>query len=291
LEKVIYQGRFAPTPNGPLHTGSLYTALASYLDARSVGGRWFLRIDDLDPLRTRAGMADRIMRSLESLQLYWDDPVLYQSQRLDAYRHALNGLIRQGAVYPCVCSRKTLAAHAVYPGTCRQARPDPAKPYALRLRVPERPLVVQDSLQGTREVRLDLTPGDFIVYRRDQVYAYPLATVLDDAHQGITHVVRGMDLLEVTPGQVYLRTVLQLPSPVHTHIPLLIDRHGQKLSKQNHAPEAATDQPARLLYHLLTLLKQSPPAGLSLESPTVILDWAIRHWNPAPLQNQVCCHE
>lgn len=281
---ITYSGRFAPSPTGPLHAGSLYTALASYLDARSAGGHWLLRIDDLDPQRTVAGMADKIMRSLESLHLNWDGPVLYQSQRLHAYEDALNRLIDQGWVYSCSCSRKMLANHGVYPGTCRDKKPDTLKPHALRINVPQTLLMVQDNLQGQREIYLDQTLGDFIVYRRDQVPAYHLATVVDDAYQGITHVVRGIDLLDLTPAQAYLRTRLQLPSPVHAHLPVLVDRHGQKLSKQSHAPEAATDRPALMLYHLLVLLKQAPPDGLHREIPAVILDWAIHHWNPAPLR-------
>lgn len=279
-----YRGRFAPSPTGPLHAGSLYTALASYLDARSRGGLWFLRVDDLDPLRTRADSTEQILRCLESLQLHWDGAVLYQSERLDTYQAALERLRRQGLIYPCTCSRRQLERHSRYPGTCRQAKPVSPPPHALRIRVPDRTLSIADELQGLLAVRLDQTRGDFIVYRRDGVYAYHLATVLDDAHQGITHIVRGIDLLDVTPEQAYLRTVLQLSPPAHAHIPVLVDRQGQKLSKQSHAPAASTARPSHLLCRLLTLLKQNPPDDLIQETTETVLDWAIRHWDTAPLR-------
>lgn len=257
--------------------------MASYLDARSVSGFWYLRIDDLDPLRSRSDMTDRILRSLDALHLHWDGSILYQSTRLDAYQSALDHLIETGLAYPCTCSRKDLASYAIYPGICRHTRSDLPSSHAIRLQVTDTPFLVEDALQGSSMVRLDTTRGDFIIYRRDKVFAYHLATVLDDALQGVTHVVRGIDLLEVTAEQTYLRAVLQLPHPVHAHIPVLVDSQHQKLSKQSYAPEASVRHPSRLLIQLLGLLKQHPPADLQRESPDTILHWGIRNWNPAPL--------
>ncbi|MGI9213301.1 MAG: tRNA glutamyl-Q(34) synthetase GluQRS [Methylococcaceae bacterium] len=278
-----YKGRFAPSPTGPLHPGSLFTALASYLDARSAGGFWFVRIDDLDPLRSRSEMADRILHSLDALHLHWDGSVLYQSHRMDAYQAALDHLLETGLAYPCVCSRKDLAQHMIYPGTCRTIRSGLQAPHAIRVRVTDTAWLIEDALQGPRTIRLDLSRGDFIIYRRDKVFAYHLATVMDDAQQGITHVLRGIDLLEVTAEQTYLRSVLQLAHPVHAHIPVLVDGQHQKLSKQTHAPEACVRQPSRLLIQLLGLLKQQPPTDLQQELPETILNWAIKNWNPTIL--------
>lgn len=281
-----YRGRFAPSPTGPLHLGSLYTALASFLQARSVQGTWFLRIDDLDPLRTRSTATNSIRYALDALGLHWDGPVLLQSQRLDAYAEALARLTEAGLIYPCTCTRKELGSATLYPGTCR-SRGDvdlAMGSHSLRIRVPTRAIVVADRLQGDSLTRLDQTTGDFIIYRRDGVFAYHLATVLDDDFLGITEILRGMDLLDVTPQQVYLRDVLALRQPSHAHIPILVDRHGIKLSKQTHAPEASTTQPAVLLTQLLILLNQNPPAELARETRQNVLDWAIHHWNPYALR-------
>ncbi len=278
-----YRGRFAPSPSGSLHLGSLYTALASFLQARSAGGQWYLRIDDLDPLRTRPETIDRIQYTLDALGLQWDGAVLLQSQRFAAYQEALATLTERGWVYRCACSRKDLATTPVYPGTCRHAAVSPHHPHALRLIVGSDVIHVDDGLQGNHATRLDQTTGDFIIYRRDGVYAYHLATVLDDALLGITEVLRGVDLLAVTPEQVYLRHLLGLPQLPHVHIPVLVNPAGQKLSKQTYAPAVPTAEPSRLLIHLLNLLDQQPPTGLDEARPEVILAWAIAHWNPARL--------
>lgn len=277
-----YRGRFAPSPTGPLHLGSLYTALAGFLQARSRGGAWFLRIDDLDPPRTVPGAADRIQRGLEALGLHWDGSVLYQSQRLAAYAAALDRLREAGWVYACACSRKQLAAHAagVYPGWCRAriGQPPPAA-HALRVRVQGGTLAFDDALQGRIAQHLETEVGDFILYRRDAVYAYPLATVLDDAAQGITEVLRGIDLMDSTPRQIHLERLLGLPAKTYAHVPVLVDAHtGQKLSKQNLAPAADTAEPGRLLFHLLGLLKQTPPAELAGAAAAEILAWAVENW-------------
>jgi glutamyl-Q tRNA(Asp) synthetase len=245
-----------------------------------------LRIDDLDPPRVVEGSAERILRSLEALGLHWDGTVLRQSQRLEAYAAALGRLSGMGLTYACGCSRKALAAAsddpaAVYPGHCRSLRhqPPPAS-HALRIDTEGAAVAFEDALQGPVRQNLEAEVGDFILYRRDRVYAYHLATVLDDAEQGVTEVLRGIDLLDSTPRQIYLERLLDLPAKVYAHAPILVDRRtGQKLSKQNLAPEAETGDPGRLLFRLLELLKQSPPAELSVAPADEVLAWAVGNWN------------
>ena len=280
-----YRGRFAPSPTGPLHLGSLSTALASYVQAKAGRGRWLLRIDDLDPPRTVPGAADQIMAALEAFGLHWDGPALFQSRRLDAYAAALERLSAQGLVYPCGCSRKDLAGIAAYPGYCRQrASTPPLGPHALRIDTKGARIAFEDALQGPVAQDLETEVGDFVLYRRDGVHAYHLATVLDDAEQGVTEVLRGVDLLEATPRQIFLERLLGLPAKGYAHAPVLVDGSGQKLSKQNLAPAVATHDPGGLLFHLLGLLKQAPPAELSGARAPEVLAWAIAHWNPRPLK-------
>jgi len=281
---TVYRGRFAPSPTGPLHVGSVYTALASFLEARAARGLWFLRLDDLDPLRSRVPARDSILFLLDALGLHWDGAVLLQSQRLDAYQAALTHLSDSGLLYPCTCSRKHLEMSAVYPGTCRGNRPGAvSEPHALRIRVGEQGVILEDRLQGRVETCLQQTCGDFVVYRRDGVFGYHLATVVDDAYLGITDVLRGVDLLAVTPQQIYLRQMLRVPQPSHLHIPVLVDGEGFKLSKQTHAPAVSAASPSALLLSLLALLQQHPPPDLIRATPREILDWAIAHWNPERL--------
>jgi glutamyl-Q tRNA(Asp) synthetase len=282
-----YRGRFAPSPTGPLHLGSLYTALASFLQARSQQGQWHLRIDDADPYRTDRDSVDRIFRALEALGLHWDGPILFQSRRLESYRAALDRLAGEGLVYPCTCSRKELAALAagrtrdpVYPGTCRNRQIAPRDTsHALRVRAENAGTAFRDRLQGPVEQDLERAVGDFVVYRRDRVYAYHLATVLDDAEQGITEIVRGVDLLDSTPRQILLRRYLGLAVPDYAHVPILVDRHGCKLSKQTRAPAVAADRPSATLFELLVLLNQNPPAELNSAPAADILAWAVANWD------------
>jgi len=238
VTEARYRGRFAPTPSGPLHFGSLVAALGSYLDARSQNGTWLLRIEDVDPPRNAPGASDAIQRTLEAYGFEWDEPVLYQSQRGKAYEAALDLLRRQGRVYPCSCTRKQLAEAAhrgidgpVYPGTCRN-RPVPSQPAALRLRVPEARIAFVDRQQGRVACAIASECGDFVLQRADGVYAYHLAVVVDDAEQGINHIVRGADLLTSTPRHIVLQTLLGLPTPDYLHLPVVLDAHGNKLSKQ-----------------------------------------------------------
>lgn len=277
-----YRGRFAPSPSGPLHLGSLLTALASFLEARSRGGEWLVRIDDIDSRRTRPGAADSILRSLEALGLHWDSGVLRQQQRLDRYREALEGLQACGLVYACACSRRALAesqVHGVYPGTCRNQhyKAQPGR-HALRVRTTATPIRFEDRVQGEIVQNLAGEVGDFVVYRRDGDYAYHLATVVDDADQGITEVLRGQDLLDSTPRQIYLQQQLDLPTPTYAHTPILIDMGGHKLSKRSLAPEAETRQPQRILAALLAWLRHPLPVALEGASVTDILNWAVADW-------------
>ncbi|MFN5745519.1 MAG: tRNA glutamyl-Q(34) synthetase GluQRS [Methylococcaceae bacterium] len=286
----LYCGRFAPSPSGPLHIGSLFTALASFIDARSVGGAWHLRIDDIDPYRTVPGAAESIIANLEALGLVWDGPIVFQSQQTQRYRSALDALEAQGGLYPCTCSRKVLAQStehlepAVYPGYCRHRRLSTADhSHALRIMTEATEIRFQDQLQGLVVRILSRDVGDFILYRRDGAYAYHLATAVDDAELGITHVVRGHDLLASTPRQIYLQQKLGLPTPVYSHVPVLVDPAGRKLSKRHLAPEAETRHTSALLCYLLELLQQSPPADLQRANAREILAWAIAHWDASPL--------
>jgi glutamyl-Q tRNA(Asp) synthetase len=239
LATPVYRGRFAPTPSGPLHFGSLVAALGSYLEARSRGGEWLLRIEDVDPPRVVAGSADGIMRTLEAFGFEWDGPVVYQSRRGEAYRATMETLRRLGRVYPCCCSRKRLAEAAsrrgvdgfVYPGTCR-TRHDRGGSLAERFRVPDIRVTFEDDLLGRVACDIATECGDFVLRRADGVYSYQLAVVVDDAEQGISHVVRGADLLTSTPRQIVLQQALGLPMPAYLHLPVVQDEHGEKLSKQ-----------------------------------------------------------
>ncbi|MYL24877.1 tRNA glutamyl-Q(34) synthetase GluQRS [Halomonas alkaliantarctica] len=277
-----YRGRFAPTPSGPLHLGSLVAALGSFLDARAVQGHWFVRIEDIDPPRCPAGAADTILRQLEAFGLHWDGEVRFQHRRDDAYQHALERLKAAGLAYPCSCSRKQWRDYPIYPGWCRDGVCELEKPLAWRLRsdLGERPIRWQDRLFG--EQTFDpATLGDVVLKRKDGLWAYQLAVVEDDAAQGITDVVRGIDLLDNTPWQRQLQRALGYPEPRYLHLPLIVTPAGQKLSKQNLAPPLA-DDPAlirRQLFWALRALDQAPPVALAESPPQEQLAWGIANWS------------
>ena len=283
LDKQPYIGRFAPSPTGPLHFGSLYTALASFLQARSQLGLWLLRIDDLDTPRNRKGSADSILKTLEVFGLHWDDSVVYQSQYLDVYHEILDKLIKEKLIYPCTCSRKALTA--VYSGVCRDKRTLPKNPYSLRIKTDNSIISFKDELQGLISHNLAEQHGDFILKRKDQIIAYQFAVVIDDDRQNINHVVRGYDLLDLTPRQIYLQQILGLVTPDYMHVPVIIDEQGYKLSKQTRATAVDIKNPHEVIFELLTLLKQNPPGELQHAPSTELLSWAIEHWNPALLKN------
>ena len=285
-----YRGRFAPSPSGPLHFGSLISALGSYLDAKAQGGEWWLRIDDLDPPRVAPGATDAILRALEAYGLLWDGAVQYQSQRNQAYAAAFAELQGLGVVYACACSRREIADSrvsgatvAIYPGTCR-ARLAPAKSgRAWRVDTRGARVGFADRLQGLIEQDLEREAGDFIVQRADGWFAYQLAAVVDDAELGITDIVRGADLIDSTLRQVYLQHLLKLPTPRYLHLPVAVNALGEKLSKQTLAPPLDMTFPQSSLIRALAFLKHPPPLALQHAAVAEILSWAVAHWKPAGL--------
>ena len=284
MAEARYRGRFAPSPTGPLHFGSLIAAAASYMQARSQHGEWWVRIEDIDPPREVAGASDAILRTLEAFGFEWDGPVLYQSQRYEAYTAALAQLREAGLVYPCACSRKEIAessSQGIYPGTCRKGLRPSQQARAWRLRTSDQPIEFVDKIQGPQASDLTRESGDFILFRADGYYAYQLATGLDDAAQGMTEVVRGADLLDSTPRQRYLQQLLQLPSPVYAHHPVVTTCGGEKLSKQNLAPPLNNQRPGPALHAALRFLGQPVPAELEQAEVAELWWWAQRHWKLA----------
>lgn len=274
-----YVGRFAPSPTGPLHLGSLLTAVASYLDARANGGRWLVRMEDLDPPREQPGAAENILSCLQQHGLHWDGDVLWQSQRHAAYEQTLHRLHRSGRVFSCGCSRAQLAElGGMHRGICR---PGP-QPHALRFYCPEETVQFQDRLQGHQQQHLLNEVGDFVLKRKDGLYAYQLAVVVDDIEQGVNQIVRGSDLMDSTPRQIALYHALGATPPQYLHLPVLLNDDGQKLSKQNHAPAIDPAQASDNLHRVLSLLRQPPPATTA-RSCADILATAVERWSPALL--------
>ncbi|WPN58928.1 tRNA glutamyl-Q(34) synthetase GluQRS [Pseudomonas sp. P9_31] len=275
----LYIGRFAPTPSGHLHFGSLVAALASYLDARAVGGRWLVRMEDLDPPREEPGAQAAILKALECYGFEWDGDMVRQSDRHAAYDAVINRLFNQGLAYACTCSRKQLEPyHGIYPGFCRNAGHG-TENAAIRLRVPELEYHFIDRVQGEFRQHLGREVGDFVIRRRDGFYAYQLAVVLDDAWQGITDIVRGADLLDSTPRQLYLQELLGLPQPRYLHIPLITQPDGHKLGKSYRSPPLAEDQATPLLLRALRALGHKPVIELNDATPREVLNWGIAHWD------------
>ena len=275
-----YVGRFAPSPTGMLHFGSLTAALASYLDAKAHRGRWLLRMEDLDTERTVAGAADRIQRDLESFGLEWDGPVAYQTQRLDLYRSAFERLQSAGLVYRCACSRKETVGH--YQGTCSNGLKAGQTARSWRLRVPASTKIsFGDRVQGCYSQNVEEAIGDFIVRRADGPFSYQLAVVLDDAAQGITDVVRGADLLDNVPRQIYLQGCLGLRTPRYAHIPVATDQAGLKLSKSTGAAALDKTFPLIEVSRALRFLGHEPPAEHSSSSVRDLLAWAVNSWSIA----------
>ncbi|HET7608887.1 MAG TPA: tRNA glutamyl-Q(34) synthetase GluQRS [Gammaproteobacteria bacterium] len=284
-----YVGRYAPSPTGPLHLGSLVTAVASFLHARQAGGEWLVRIEDIDPPREVPGAADDIQRTLEAFELEWDRSVLYQSTRLAAYEVAARRLLADGRAFHCRCSRSEIRAanegeSGRYPGTCRDLRIPPGDA-AVRVRVDSGSVAFDDALQGTIETDLATTLGDYVIVRRDGLPAYHLAAVLDDAEQGVTTIVRGVDLLDSTAVHVHLQRVLALATPQYYHVPVVVNEQGQKLSKQTGARAVdAHDRAAAA--RVLELLGLAVPSALAGERPRVLWQWAIERWHIDSLRGQ-----
>lgn len=285
-----YRGRFAPSPSGALHFGSLVAALGSYLDARAHGGEWLLRIEDVDQPRSVAGAADGIMRTLEGFGFAWDGEILFQSRRLDHYHAALVHLQLQGDVYPCACSRSEIKARAerpsidgglLYPGSCRNGLADGRAARAWRLRVPARDVEFADRIQGYGRQNLAHDVGDFVLLRADGQYAYQLAVVVDDAAQGINAVVRGVDLLDSTARQIWLQACLALPTPSYAHLPVVVNAAGEKLSKQTLARPVDPQQGSAQLVAAMQFLGHPVPAELNGAGFAEFWRWAIAAWNVA----------
>ncbi|HET8848416.1 MAG TPA: tRNA glutamyl-Q(34) synthetase GluQRS [Marinobacter sp.] len=275
-----YRGRFAPSPTGPLHFGSLVTAIASWLEARSAGGQWLVRIEDLDSLREPTDAVDRILDSLACHALLSDEPVRFQSRRHHAYEQAITRLLDAGLAYVCPCSRKELQANAGrHPHHCRTARINPGQqPAAVRFALYDEHARWTDTLLGEQHQQVQAELDDPVIRRKEGFYAYQLAVVVDDIDQGISHVVRGSDLLDMTAQQQQIFRALGAKPPDWLHIPVILNDQGQKLSKQTHAPALDDQQPARNLVAALAALGQNPPPGLALGTPEAVLDWARRHW-------------
>ena len=276
-------GRFAPSPTGPLHAGSLLAAVGSYLDARTNDAGWLVRIEDLDTPRVIAGCADQMLRTLEAFGFEWDGPVVYQSQRRDAYESALQALTAAGRTFRCSCSRKDLSGNGAeephgYPGTCRLG-PTRDGPTALRFRVGDGRLCFDDLYLGLQCHELTRC-GDFVVRRRDGLVSYQLAVVVDDAWQQVTRVVRGADLLASTPWQMDLQDALGLPRPIYGHLPLLVEKDGAKLSKSRRAVPLDPSLAPQALTSTLTHLSQAPPPDLAHSSIKDVWKWAVAHWKP-----------
>lgn len=280
-----YIGRFAPSPTGPLHFGSLVTAVGSYLDALHAGGLWLLRIDDLDRARNMPGAIEQILTVLEAFGFEWDGEVVRQSARLPRYAAALEQLRRQQRVFPCSCSRREMADSALardgarlYAGTCRGGPTRIQPHYAWRMQV-SGAVDFNDLVQGYQHEQLESEAGDFVVQRADGQFAYQLAVVVDDHDAGVTHVIRGADLLYSTGRQIYLQRALGFATPVHAHLPVVVNEAGEKLSKQTHADAINPATASQALTRALRFLGHPPPADLANSPVKMIWPWAIAHWN------------
>lgn len=309
---VPYRGRFAPSPTGPLHFGSLVAAVGSYLCARQAGGEWLVRIEDLDTPRVVPGSADQIIQTLDTFGFEWTGSILHQSSRRDAYEAATQQLLNSGLAYHCSCTRSELQSAAQtnklsglsdnlglldnagllnteelrYPGWCRNGPRDPTRMTAVRLFVTPGEIAVTDFVQGRFTVDVSAEVGDFVIRRRDQLHAYQLAVVVDDAFQGISAVVRGADLLHSTPRQMFLQRLLRLPVPMYAHLPVVTDANGIKLSKSAGAAAIDIDRPGEELWRALEFLQQAPPAHLRRAGLATLWEWAIQHWQLQRLNGQ-----
>lgn len=279
-----YRGRFAPSPTGPLHFGSLIAAVASYLQAKSSQGDWLVRMEDLDPPREVPGSADDILRTLEQHGLHWDESVLYQSQRHDAYLAAIHTLSQHNLTYHCNCSRKDISkqqhSHGifVYPGTCRDANREQVDQCSIRIKTESLEIGFDDNIQGYFSHNVGTYVGDFVLQRADGWFAYQLAVVIDDAEQEITEIVRGSDLLDNTSRQIFLQRVFGFEQPKYAHLPVATNASGEKLSKQTFAQPVSNTSPSANIMKTLEFLGQNPPAELASCELDNIWQWALEHW-------------
>ena len=289
-------GRFTPSPTGPLHVGSLVAALGSYLVARSAGGLWYLRMEDLDLPRVVPGIADDMLATLEKLGFEWDGEVVYQSRRTDYYREAAEELIRRGLAYACGCTRSEIAQIAsapheeglVYPGLCRDGLAEGKVERALRVKVYDEVVSFDDGVMGRYSQHLTGSCGDFVIHRADGPYAYHLAVVVDDAAAGVNQVVRGADLLASTPRQIYLQRVFDYATPAYYHLPLVTGPNGAKLSKRDNAVSLSAGRDlgqdgSALLVSALRFLGQAPPSSLKDATPSEVLAWGVANLDIAAI--------
>ena len=290
-----YRGRFAPSPSGFLHFGSLISALASFLDAKSTinsqghQGTWLVRIEDIDPPREQAGASSAILSTLEAFGLHWDEQVLYQSQQSELYKHTLHNLQQQNLSYYCQCTRSDIKAlGGVYQGHCRSLNA-PAQNSAIRLSNLHGLHQFDDIFQGEVSCDKNFAAEDFIIHRKDGLFAYQLVVVLDDINQNINHIVRGADLLEPTVRQIALFNQFNKQVPSFAHVPLAVAAPGFKLSKQNYAPSIDIEKPQLALFDALRFLGQNPPIELLNLNVAELINWAISHWNIAsvPKVNEI----
>jgi glutamyl-Q tRNA(Asp) synthetase len=284
-----YIGRFAPSPSGPLHLGSLVAALGSWLDARHYGGTWLVRIEDLDTPRNQPDAEEQILQALEVHGLVWDDRVIRQSDRLSLYQAALEQLNLDEYIFDCACSRREIEEQGgIYPGTCRMGIPEGKVGRAIRIRCPNICIQFEDRGFGKQSEWIASSTGDFVLKRADGVYSYQLAVVVDDIQQNINHIVRGADLLSSTPRQLFLYSALHAPVPSYLHLPLVMNSDGQKLSKQNLAPALNLDTPVQnilLALHELQAALNTPYQEAPTDSLNALLDWAVAHWQ-IPIHNR-----
>ncbi|CAH0527108.1 tRNA glutamyl-Q(34) synthetase GluQRS [Vibrio hippocampi] len=280
----MYIGRFAPSPSGPLHFGSLIAALGSYFQAKANQGKWLVRIEDIDPPREMPGADKLILNTLEAYHLYWDEDVLYQSDRLDAYQQQLDQWLNHNQAYLCQCTRKQIkASGGFYQGVCRDKHLTNAQECAIRLVMNHPVESFDDEAYGTFAINRDLAHEDFIIKRRDGLFAYNLAVVLDDIYQGVTEVVRGADLIEPTGRQISLYKTLDKTPISYVHLPLALDDNGNKLSKQNHAKAIDTENPKKTLLEAMRFLGFTIDPSLCNESMDNILDWGVKNWHLSQL--------
>ena len=279
-KQTSYIGRFAPSPTGPLHFGSLVAALASYLDARFNKGLWLVRIEDLDPPREQSGATNLILDQLLSLGLEWDNDVLFQSTRLNAYQSALHKISQKSLTYRCDCTRASIKERGpIYDGYCRTRDIAPKHSFAIRIKTSSRKIGFQDEIRGHFNQDIGKEVGDFIVLRKDKLFAYNLAVVVDDEYQKISHVVRGGDLISSTPRQIYLQQSLDFKTPRYAHIPVAVNDQDVKLSKQNFSPGIEMKNSSSLIFQALHFLGQKPPNTLSRASTQELLQWAVCNWD------------
>jgi glutamyl-Q tRNA(Asp) synthetase len=296
VTNLPYRGRFAPSPTGNPHLGTLIAAVASFVQARKNNGEWLLRIEDVDTQRRVPGADDTLLKTLDQFGFEWDDAVVWQSSRTGLYQQALEQLIADERAFPCTCSRKLLAQTAtelsgIYPGTCRTRKLPLQHEHAIRLRIADIAIRFVDAVAGEYSQSLARDCGDFVVKRRDGLFAYQLAVVVDDAQQGITEVVRGADLLDSTPRQIYLQRCLGYAEPAYLHLPLILDPHGRKLSKSEGSAELSPAKPGIGLYTALNHLGQHPLAELAQARTTDIWQWAVENWDSSNIPKTPSVHD